>query len=72
MTRFSGGIAGQAQEWVTRVVRTDYLDAQNVLVEVNLNIRLLNKNAETGTAVFQLTKVANNWKLSGVEIFEVR
>jgi tetratricopeptide (TPR) repeat protein len=72
MIRFSGGISGQAQEWTTRVLRADKLDANNALAEVALNIRLLNKNAETGTAVFLLSKVGGSWKLSGVEIFEVR
>ncbi|MEJ7701098.1 MAG: tetratricopeptide repeat protein [Pyrinomonadaceae bacterium] len=72
MTRFSGDISGQAQEWTTRVLRVDKLDANNALAEVNLNIRLLNKNAESGTAVFLLSKVGGSWKLSGVEIFEVR
>ncbi|MDQ3041957.1 MAG: hypothetical protein M3R11_06205, partial [Acidobacteriota bacterium] len=72
MTRFSGGISGQAQEWTTRVLRVDKLDANNALAEVALNIKLLNKNAEGGTAVFLLSKVGGGWKLSGVEIFEVR
>lgn len=72
MTRFSGGISGQAQEWTTKVLRVDKLDASNALVEVSLNIRLLNKSVESGTAVFQLSKVGGTWKLSGVEIFEVR
>jgi len=72
MTRFSGGISGQAQEWTTRVLRVDKLDANNALAEVALNIKLLNKNAESGTAVFLLSKVGGGWKLSGVEIFEVR
>lgn len=72
MTRFSGGISGQAQEWTSKVVRVDKLDANNALAEVNLNIRLLNKSAESGTAVFQLSRVGGGWKLSGVEIFEVR
>ncbi len=72
MTRFSGGISGQAQEWNTKVLRVDKLDANNALVEVALNIKLLSKNAESGTAVYQLAKVGGNWKLSNVEIFEVR
>ncbi len=72
MARFSDGISGQAQEWNTRVVRVNKLDANTVLAEVNLKIRLLNKAAESGTAVFLLTKVGGGWKLSGVEIFEVR
>ena len=72
MTKFSGGIAGQAQEWTTKVSRVDKLDANNWLAEVSLNIKFLSKSAESGTAVFLLSKVGNNWKLSGVEIFEVR
>lgn len=69
--RFSGGVAG-AQIWQTKVLQVDKTDANNALVEVELNIKLLNKDAESGTAVFRLAKVGNNWKLSGVEIFEVR
>ncbi len=71
ITKFAGGIAG-AQEWQTKVLQIDKTDSNNALVETNLNIRLLNKNAESGTAVFRLVKVANNWKLTGVDIFEVR
>ncbi|MCY7377522.1 MAG: tetratricopeptide repeat protein [Pyrinomonadaceae bacterium] len=69
--KFAGGIAG-AQEWQTKVLQIDKTDADNALVETNLNIKLLNKDAESGTAVFRLAKVGGNWKLSGVEIFEVR
>jgi tetratricopeptide (TPR) repeat protein len=72
MTKFSSSISGQAQEWATHVLRVDKLDSNDALVEVNLSIRLLNKNAETGTAVFLLSKVGGSWKLAGVEIFEVR
>ncbi len=72
MTRFSGGISGQAQEWTTRVLRVEKMDANNALTEVALNVKLLNKNAESGTAVFLLSKIGSGWKLSGVEIFEVR
>jgi len=71
IAKFSGGIAG-AQEWQTRILQTDKKDANNVLVEVGLNIKLLNKDAESGTALFRLSKVGSRWKLSGVEIFEVR
>jgi len=71
-SRFAGGIAGQAQQWETKILRVDNQDINNVLVEVSLNIKLLNKNPETGTAVFQLSKTGSSWKLSGVEIFEVR
>jgi tetratricopeptide (TPR) repeat protein len=72
MARFSDGVSGQAQEWNMQVVRVNKLDANTILTEVSLKIRLLNKAAESGTAVFLLSKVGGGWKLSGVEIFEVR
>ena len=72
MTRFSGGIAGQAQEWTSKILQVDKLDANNILVEVQLNIRLLNKSAESGVAIFRLVKIGSIWKLSGIEMFEVR
>jgi len=43
-----------------------------LLVETTLAIKLLNREPESGTAVFRLTKVGPAWKLSGVDIFEVR
>ena len=72
MTRFAGAIAGQAQEWTSKVLQVDKLDANNALVEVQLNIRLLNKSAESGVAVFRVVKIGSNWKLSSIEMFEVR
>ena len=70
--KFSSGIAGQAEQWRTKVLSTDKIDANTIWAEVNLDIKLLNKSAESGTAVFRLTKVGNGWKLSGVDIFEIR
>jgi Tfp pilus assembly protein PilF len=69
--RFSGGASG-AQEWKTTVLQVDRIDANNVLAEVQLNIKLLNRESESGTAVFALSRVGSGWKLSGIEIFEVR
>lgn len=70
--RFSGGIAGQAQEWTTRILQIEKIDPNHVIVETNLNIKMLNKNPESGTAVYRLTLVGSNWRLSGVDMFEVR
>ena len=70
--RFSGGISGQAQEWITEIVQIEKLGPNTAVVETNLSIRLLNKNPESGTAVYRLTLVGNNWRLSGVDMFEVR
>lgn len=70
--KFSGGIAGQAEQWQTSVLSVNKIDAVTIWAEVNLNIKLLNKSAESGKAVFRLTKVGNGWKLSGVDVFELR
>jgi tetratricopeptide (TPR) repeat protein len=69
--KFAGGIAG-AQQWTTTIRQVDKYDANSVLVETNLNIKLLNKSEESGTAVFRLIKIDSGWKLSAIEMFEVR
>jgi tetratricopeptide (TPR) repeat protein len=70
--KFSTGIGGQAQQWETKILQVDKYDANNALVEANMNIKLLNKTEETGIAIFRVTKIGGVWKLSGVEVFEVR
>ncbi len=70
--KFISGIAGQTVEWKTDVRRIDMLDADSALVEANLNIKLLNRNPESGLAVYRLVKVGGNWRLYSVDIFEVR
>lgn len=72
MVRFASNLAGQAEVWETRVLHVDPIDSNNVFVELDLRVRLLNRNEERGMAVFYLSKVGGSWKLSGVEIFEVR
>ncbi len=71
-SKFVSGISGQTVEWKTNVLHVDKIDATTVLVETALSIKLLNREPETGTAVFRLSKVGNAWKLSAVDIFEVR
>lgn len=72
VTRFIGGITGQATAWKSDLRHADIIDSDNVLVEAAMTVRLLNREVETGMAVFKLTRVGGGWKLSGVEIFEVR
>jgi tetratricopeptide (TPR) repeat protein len=72
VAKFAAGIAGQTEQWQTKIVHVDKLDGNNVLVETNLSVKLLNRQPEGGTAVFRLVKVGNSYKLSGVEMFEVR
>ncbi len=70
VTRFVSGVAGSAQAWQTTVRNVDRLDANTFLVEAELNIRLINKEAEADSAVYRLVKSPSGWKLAGVESFE--
>lgn len=72
VTRFAGGVAGSTEQWQTQVRAVDRIDANTVLVEATMNIKLLNKEPETGLAVYRLVKVGNVWKLAAVDMFEVR
>ena len=72
VSRIVSGISGQTVEWKTDVLHVDKIDANNVWVETTLTVRLLNRDAETGTAVYRLARTGGGWKLSSVDIFEVR
>lgn len=71
-SRFSGGVAGQTAAWKTEVKQIDMIDANTALVETNLAIKLLNKDPESGMAVFRLARSGSGWKVSSVDVFEVR
>ena len=71
-SKFVSGLSGQTVEWKTDVLQADKFDANTVLVETALAIKLLNREPESGTAVFRLSRIGNAWKLSSVDIFEVR
>jgi tetratricopeptide (TPR) repeat protein len=72
VTKFASIVSGSTEQWQTEVRQIDRIDATQVLVEANLNIKRLNRNAESGLAVFRLAKVGTGWKLAAVDIFEVR
>jgi hypothetical protein len=72
VVRFSAGISGQAQQWVTSIVAVDRISEGVVVVETKLSVKLLNRNPEQGTAIFRLRRVGNEWKLEGIEYFDVR
>lgn len=72
VTRFISGISGSTEQWQTQVRQIDRIDANTVLVETNMTIKLLNKEIETGIAVYRLSKSGSGWKLSAVDMFEVR
>ena len=71
-TKFVSGISGSTEQWQTQVRSVDLLDSNTVLVETLLNIKLLTKEPESGTAVYRLIRVGSGWKVAAVEMFEVR
>lgn len=72
LTSFVGGIVGsQPESWVTRVVRTEQLDANHMAVDAQISTRQLGRDA-AGTAVLILSRAGVGWKLGGIEFFEVR
>lgn len=72
VTRFVGSLAGQTVEWKTTPVRVDLFDPNQALVETQMSVRLLNRQTETGMAVYRMMRTPSGWKLYNVDIFEVR
>jgi hypothetical protein len=72
LSRFVQGIVGSQPElWQTRVLRTEQLDANRLAVDVSLNTREFGRD-QSGTAVLILARTRDAWKLSSIELFEVR
>lgn len=71
-SRFTSGVAGQTVAWKTVVKYVDMIGPNTALVETDLNIKLLNREPESGMAVFRLSKAGDVWKLKSVDVFEVR
>ena len=72
VTRFVANLSGSTQQWTTQVKQVDKLDLNTTLVETNLTIQLLNRDPESGMAVFRLVRTGGGWKLASVDMFEVR
>ncbi len=73
ITKFTGGVAGSTEVWRTNIRHVDRIDPNTLLVEAEMNIKLLNRNSEeTGIAVYRLVKAPSGWKLAAVDMFEVR
>jgi hypothetical protein len=72
LNRFVGGIAGSKPEvWQTRVLRTEQLEDNLLAADVFITSKVLGKE-QSGTAVLLLARVGGAWKLTGIELFEVR
>jgi len=74
VSRFSGGaVTSQPSVWQTKVIRSDKIDANRVTVETEITVKKLGSEVlESGSAVFVLAKIGNAWKITAVEVFEVR
>lgn len=71
-SRFASGVAGQTVQWKTDITHVDLIDGNTAVVEANMSIKLLNREPETGLAVYRLVRVGGSWKLGSVDVFEVR
>ena len=72
LVKFVNGIVGtQPEIWEMRVLRTEQFEANLLVVDVGIRAKQLGQEG-TGTAVLSLTRTPSGWKLSGVDLFEVR
>ena len=72
LVKFARGIIGtQPETWETHVLRTEQLDAGLMAVDVSIRAKQLGREG-SGTALLLLSRTANGWKLSGIDLFEVR
>jgi tetratricopeptide (TPR) repeat protein len=70
LVKFVNGTIG-TDIWETRVVRTEELSGGVLAADVTVRLRKLGTEGN-GTAVFLLSRVAGGWKLSGIDLFEVK
>ncbi|MFN2498828.1 MAG: tetratricopeptide repeat protein [Pyrinomonadaceae bacterium] len=72
LMRFISGIVGtQPEIWTTKVLRTEQWDADLFAADVSLETKELGKE-QSGTALYILSRSNGNWKLVGIDLFEVR
>jgi len=71
-SRFVSGVSGQVVEWKTQPVHVDQFGADTYLVETQMSVKLLNREVETGMAVYRMVRTPSGLKLYSVDIFEVR
>jgi Tfp pilus assembly protein PilF len=70
LVRFINASIG-TEVWETKVVRTEQLNANLMAADVQIRASKLG-TLGNGTAVLMLARTPAGWKLSGIELFEVR
>lgn len=72
LVRFISGVVGtQPEFWRTKILRTEQWDADLFAADVSLETKELGKE-QSGTALYILSRNNGNWKLVGIDLFEVR
>jgi hypothetical protein len=70
LVRFINASIG-TEFWETKVVRTEQINANLIAADVQIRANKLG-TVGAGTAVLMLARTPSGWKLSGIELFEVR
>jgi hypothetical protein len=70
--KFANGLSGSTEQWQASIRQIDVLDSNDILVETDVNLKLLTRDPASGIAVFRLAKVGDVWKLNAVDMFEVK
>ena len=70
LTKFINGSIG-TDAWETKVVRTEQISANLIAADVQIRASKLG-TVGSGTAVLMLARTPSGWRLSGIELFEVR
>ena len=70
LVRFINASIG-TEAWETKVLRTEQLNANLIAADVQIRANKLG-TVGSGTAVLMLARTPAGWKLSGIELFEVR
>lgn len=71
-SRFVSGVSGNVVEWKSLPTHVDQLSADTLLVEAQMSVKMLNREVETGMAVYRLIRTGSGWKLYSADVFEVR
>ena len=72
LVRFISGVVGtQPEIWRTKVLRTEQWDADLFAADVSIETKELGKE-QAGTALLILSRNNGNWRLVGIDLFEVR
>ena len=72
VVKFASGLSGSTEQWQGNLRQVDRLDANNILIEADITLKLLTRDPSSGMGVFRLTRVGSGWKLSSVDMFEVK